>query len=258
MSSSYKQSKKDIAEPDQFLKTANGYVNKAANNLPKVIAVSGGILAVVLVCTILSGIFASKKQASGESLSAAVELTRRPVSNAIGADAVQAFADEKTKNEAVIAAFEKVRQEHAGTMAAISAICYMADANFKLGRHDQALTLYSEYLSKASKDSPLYLQALEGKAYTLEAKSDFAQAHSIFLKISDESKGDMAKARAEYNAARMLELQGKEADAANAYAKIEKKFDKKAYGIAQSAKDRLAKLAAKGIKPAQESEEANK
>ena len=133
--------------------------------------------------------------------------------------------------------------------AAVSAAYYLADADFHLEKYDEAASLFGEYISKAGKDAPMYLQALEGQAYTAEAKKDYAKAEALFRQLSETSKGDAMKGRALFNAARQLELLGKKDEAANAYAKIDADFATKAFEVSRTARDRLALLAAQGIKP---------
>lgn len=249
MSSAYKQSRKEILEPDQFLKTSNEYIGKAAANGKKIVTVFVSVLVVALAVALVSSYAKSKSEDAGEAFSQALALTSRPVSDAIGADTVKAFPSTKAKMEALERAFQKVMDEHGGTVAAISASYYLADAKFQLGKYEEASKLYATYLEKAGGAASMKFQAMEGQAYAAEAMGDGAKAHDLFTALADQQQDDTAKARAKFNAARALEVQGKKAEAAEAYQKVVNDFTGKAYGVTSAAQERLALLASQGITP---------
>ena len=76
---SYKQKRKEISEPDQFIKTSTEYWSVAAANKKLIISVACGLLALAIVVIVLSNMSKAKIQASGEALAAALTLAERPI-----------------------------------------------------------------------------------------------------------------------------------------------------------------------------------
>ena len=252
---SYKQKRREISEPDQFLKTSSAYWGMAAANRKLIIAVAAGLLSLAIVVIVVSNVMKAKVQASGEAFSAALALAERPVQGDVSALSAPAdvtpFATRQAKYEALEAAFQKLRDEHAGTRAAQSAAYYLADAQMQLGKVEAADELYAAYVGSAKAGAPLRLMALEGRGYAAEKRGDAVAALSFFEQLGREAQGEQWQARAAYHRARMLVLQGKKAEAAEAFERIGKDFSK-ATAMGALAKERLALLASEGIRPAVE------
>lgn len=249
---SYKQKRKEISEPDQFLKTSSEYWTVAAANKKLIISVSIGILALAIVIIVLSNVSKAKIQASGEALSAALSLAERPIKGdpmaMMAPTDLPAFETRQAKYEALEAALLKLREEHAGTRAAHSAAYYLADAQMKLGKLDEADKLYALYIGGAKAGTPLRLMALEGRGYVAENRADPTAALAFFDQMGGEAQSETWKAKSAYHRGRMLVLKGQKVEAAEAFDSIGKDFAK-ATSINLLARDRLAVLAAEGIRP---------
>lgn len=247
--SSYKQTRKEISEPDPFLKKSSGYLEKAAANKKTIFAVLGALAVLAVVIIVISGISKSKVRAAGEALSDAMTLVSRPAAEAGQPAGADAFPSKQAKYEALEAAFQKVCDEHAGTQAARSAAYYLADAKLHLGKYEEADKLYAAFIAKADSDSPMRLMALEGRAYAAEARNDLPGALKMFQQLGQESADESWKTKASFHEARMRELQGQKQEAADAYAAIVREH-KKIYTVSSHAQERLAILASQGIRPA--------
>ena len=247
---SYKQKRKEISEPDQFIKTSTEYWSVAAANKKLIISVACGLLALAIVVIVLSNMSKAKIQASGEALAAALTLAERPIkgdpSAVMASEDLAPFETRQAKYEAIEAALTKLRDEHTGTRAASTAAYYLADAKLQLGKAEEADKLYELYIAGAKAGSPLRLMALEGRGYVAEQRADANAALAFFEQMGSEAKGEQWKAKAAYH--RMLVLKGQKAEAAEAFAKIGKDFTK-ATSINMLAQERLAVLATEGVRP---------
>ena len=249
---SYKQKRKEISEPDQFIKTATEYWSVAAANKKLIISVACGLLALAIVIIVLSNVSKAKIQASGEALSAALTLAERPIKGdpmaAMASEELTPFETRQAKYEAIETALTALRDEHTGTRAANTAAYYLADAKLQLGKAEEADKLYELYIASAKAGSPLRLMALEGRGYVAEQRADANAALAFFEQMGSEAKDEQWKAKAAYHRGRMLVLKGQKAEAAEAFAKIGKDFAK-ATSINMLAQERLAVLATEGIRP---------
>lgn len=249
---SYKQKRKEIREPDQFIKTSTEYWGLAAANKKPIIAAAIGLLVLAIAVIAISSVSKSKNQASGEAFSAALALAERPVKGELGAlqasdDAVP-FETQQAKNEALEAALKNLRDEHAGTRAANSAAYHLADVQMKLGKTDEADKLYETFIANTKEGAPLRLLALEGRGYVAENRGNVDTALAFFEQMGRESQDDKWKAKAAYHRGRMLFLKGQKLEAAEAFDRIGQDFSK-ATAINVLAKERLALLASEGIRP---------
>jgi tetratricopeptide (TPR) repeat protein len=249
---SYKQKRKEIREPDQFMKASAEYWALASANKKLIVSVAAGLLALALVIIVFSNVSKAKTQASGEALLDALTLAERPIQGTpqallSGAD-LPAFATAQDKYTALADGLTKLRVEHEGTRAASVAAYYLADAQMKLGKHDEADALYEEFLRGARADSPLRLMAIEGRGYVAEKRGNTDGALAFFEQLGRDSQDDTWKAKAAYHRGRMLVLKGQKAEAAEAFDRVAKDFTK-ATAIVLLAQDRLALLAAEGVRP---------
>ena len=249
---SYKQKRKEISEPDQFLKTSSEYWSVAAANKKLIISVAVGLLALAIVIIVLSNVSKAKIQTSGEALSAALSLAERPVKGdpmaLMAPTDLVPFETHQAKYEALEAALKALRDEHAGTRAAHSAAYYLADAQMKLGKFEEADKLYELYIGIAKAGSPLRLMALEGRGYAAESRADPTSALAFFEQIGREAQAEKWKAKSAYHRGRMLALQGQKVEAAEAFERIGKDFAK-VTSVNLLAQERLAVLASEGIRP---------
>lgn len=185
------------------------------------------------------------------ALAAALVVLDRPVRGEseplADADAQPAFASQTEKDEGLIKELSNVRQKYPRSRAAVVAALPIADANLRLGRPDEALKFFQDFLKASSVDAPLRAQALEGEGYAFEAKGQLDQALASFDELS-RSKGEFLAGMGLYHRARILAQQGKKQEAADALAQISTSFPNTP--VARLAADRLTALADQGIKPA--------
>lgn len=248
--SSEKLTKKEIREPDQFLKVTTEFWKKAAQHQKAMGIAALAILGVFVIAIFVNRSFEKKAVNSGGALSRALELARRGVDKGTDPTAssdLPNFSTYQEKYETIAAELEKVRADFPGSQAARSAAYYLADAKFQLGKLDEADALYGEYIGQTSAGDPLRVMALEGRGYVAESKKDWAKALELFEQMNREASGDPSKARAALHRARILAASGKKQEAAEAFQKIQQDF--KEDPAARQASERLALLAGEGIHP---------
>lgn len=243
-----KLSRKEIREPDPFVRVTSAYWTKLVEN-QKFVAVG---LLVFLVALVVIGLVARSSQnrarESGAALSRALVLTRRSIAGSLepGQDsAAEKFPSQRAKSEELAKQLEFVRSQYPGSDAARTAAVFLGDAQLQQGKLDAAQKSYEEYLASAPPGEPLRVVALEGLGYVFEARKDLDKALDSFDRMSREAAGDPAKAQAAFQRARVLELQGKKPEAAAAFQKVKEDFKETA--AARNAGERLALLGAQGV-----------
>lgn len=220
-----KITKKDIQEakrPDLVLVRASSLFDWLLDHRLGVL----GVLALVLIAVSAVGLVRSaataREREAGETLSAAVELSQRPVAAQSSGDvAAKLFASRQAKDEAVEAALAAVADKHPDTNAAAVARLDLARIQLSKGQYDEAIAGYQGYLDAFPK-SGLRLLALEGLGYAFEGKSDHAKAGETFALLA----GDGAPARALYHQARLNEAQGKKDEARKLYEQVVSEFER--------------------------------
>ncbi|HEY3448311.1 MAG TPA: tetratricopeptide repeat protein [Myxococcales bacterium] len=258
--SSDKLSRKEIRNPDPFVRVTSQLWAKLIEN-QKMVGL--GLAAVFVVFVVSAGavrMTQSSSKEAGAALARAMELSRRPVEGSMEAlqdpTAEQKFKTAQEKHEAVAKAMDEVRKAHAGKEAGRTATVFWADAQFQLGKLDDAIAGYQQYLSESRPDDALRLVACEGLGYAYEGKKDLEKAREAFEKMSKEAAGEPAKARAAYHVARILEAQGKKVEAAAAYQKLKDEYKEAA--AAREADERLALLAMQGVPMPEKAKDAPK
>lgn len=247
--STEKLSRKEIREPDPFVRVIAAFWEKLVEH-QKPIAIGIGAVVVLFLATafVLHRGQAKDRESSG-ALARALAMATRPVAGASADEPddpqAEKFATAQQKNEALAKELGEVRTRYAGTEAARTATVFWADAQFHLGKLDDAAKGYDEYLKISHENDALRITALEGLGYIHESKGELDKAADAFDRMSREAAGEPAKARAGFQRARMLEAQGKKQDAAAAFQKI--KDDFKDAPAARDAEERLALLAMQGV-----------
>jgi tetratricopeptide (TPR) repeat protein len=182
------------------------------------------------------------------ALSSALKVVERPVRTDAPPtpDDEPPFASQTEKDEALIKELANVRQKYPRSRAAITADLPLGEAQLRLGRPDEALRSFQDFLKASAADDPLRAEALEGEGYAYEAKGQLDQALSSFDALS-KSKTEFLGGMGLYHRGRILVAQGKKQEAAEAFAQISTSFPNTP--AARLASDRLALLAEQGIKP---------
>ena len=248
MASEDRLTKQQLRDPDPFVRVSTDYWNKLMAHQKAITAGVGVTLGVLFLIAIGSHFMSAKGDEAGAALSRAIEIARRPVegSTDLAADAeLPKFKTQKEKNEELAKAFDEVQKKYAGSEAGRLAALSFADTQYQLGKPDEALKAYEEFLAKAPTDDPMRALAYEGQGYLHESKKDYAKATDAFGSMAQY--GAASKERSEYHQARMLEAQGKKMEAAVAFQKVKTEY--KDSSTARAAGDRLALLGAQGVVP---------
>ena len=238
-----KLSKRELAGPDKFQAQSQSYLDWAHEHPKHVLWGGVGLLALILAIGLIfgGGDSGPKVTKGGKQLAAALALLDRPVvapGDEAPAAGTETFASETEKQQAIEKALAEVREQHPGSDVARSALLPLADARFKLGKFDEALAAYDEYLGAAGKDDPMRFLALEGRATALEAKGDATAAVAAWDRMKEEAP-DFAD-RALFGKARLLEQQGKWDEARKLYEQIKSEYGQSP--VNRFASERLAVL----------------
>lgn len=152
------------------------------------------------------------------------------------------FADEKQKNEAVRAQFEKVRAEGGGSRVAALAGFFVADLSEKLGEKEKAEAQFGELASELAPTDNLYFLAVERAAYLQETRGDLDGALKALAKLANVEKGFYSDF-ATFHQARLYLDKGETERARNLLERIDRDFATSP--VAEAARERLAGLAPK-------------
>ncbi len=105
-------------------------------------------------------------------------------------------------------AYRKVSRKYANTTAALFGKLGEANAQFELGKFDEALKAYTKALESADYNNFVKWRAMEGIGFSLEAMKKYDEAKKAFEKIATVADGAY-KPESGYHVARMLLIQGK-------------------------------------------------
>ena len=161
-------------------------------------------------------------------------------------EAQKPFATQKEKDEAIVASLSRFREEYRRTRSAATAALPLAQALYRLGRYDEALKIFDDYLAEAPKDDLLRAAALEGKGYSHEAKGQLEEAVTSYEELSRLEKSEFLDGMGLFHRARILILQGKKEEAAKVLSEIPGAFPDSA--AARMATERMNLLASQGVK----------
>jgi tetratricopeptide (TPR) repeat protein len=89
--------------------------------------------------------------------------------------------------------FKKITQQYPDTGGGIAALFYAGACSYRLGKIDDALTYYQNFLKKTGEiDVRLRPLAYEGIGYIYERKNDYKQALEWFEKQDKDSGGGLS------------------------------------------------------------------
>lgn len=213
------------------------------------VALVAAILVVVaaMVAAVVSSLSSRREQQAARNLGAALKSLDRPVGEPIPGDEQKPFANQQAKDLALVAGLSPFRAEYSGTLPAATAALPLGEAELRLGQADGALPHFGDFLSRTPSTQILRVSALEGEGYAWEAKGQLDRALDAFERMSREDAGGFLAGMGLYHRARVLLLQGKKTDAAQAFQELV--TAKPGTPAATLAQDRLGLLAAEGIHP---------
>ena len=132
-----------------------------------------------------------------------------------------------------MAALDKVRADHGGTAASLTAQAEVGFGKLKSGDAAGAQKDLSDFLAAAGKDHPLRFFAQESLGYAFEAQNKIDDARAAFDKLRELGM----PARADFQAARLSLVQGKP-DAKQQLERVTKEYSKET-DVVREANERL-------------------
>ena len=230
---SQKTDRKELRKPDEFQVVAGRAMQWVAGNQRTLALAIAGLAAVVLLAWGASAYKASRESKAGAALSEALELTSRPIAGeAPAAPGTETFPSKDERQKAVLAALDKVRNEHAGTLAALTAQAQLGFWKVKAGDPAGAQKELQEFLDKADQKHPLRVFAIESLGYAWEGQKKLDEARTTFAKLAEAG----APERGAFQAARLALVEGKP-DAKQLLEQVAKDYPKDP--VATAANERL-------------------
>jgi tetratricopeptide (TPR) repeat protein len=205
------------------------------------------VVAAALVAGIVSSLANRREQQAARGLGVALKALDRPVGDAIPGDEEKPYGTQKEKDEALVGALTPFRAEYSGTLPAATGALPLGDAEVRLGKADEALPRFNDFLNHTPSKQILRISALEGEGYAWEAKGQLDRALDAFERMSKEDAGGFLAGMGLYHRARIFLLEGKKAEAAQAFQELV--TAKPGTPAATLAQDRLGLLAAEGVRP---------
>ncbi|MFL5318420.1 MAG: tetratricopeptide repeat protein [Myxococcaceae bacterium] len=248
-----KLTRKELKQPDAF-QAAGAQASSWFQERQKAIGVAVAVVIVgglgIGLASYLSG---RGEENASKDLGATLRKVDRPVEekptpgDQNETEELPPFKSQKEKDEATEQALVQFRKDHGDTRASTTAELKLAQAQFRLGKFDEALTGYEDYLKHVGTDEPLRASALEGKGYVFEAKKDYEKALAAFEELGRENKTPFLEGMGPYHRARVLIEMGKKDEAAKELSNIPTQFPQTA--AARLAQERLSQLVASGVAP---------
>lgn len=225
------KNRKDDLDPnnDEFIQTTRSALDWAYERR----RLLGLLIAVALIASV-GGIVAKRmihaasaeaSQVFGEALKTSIapivsreaeEIPPKEESEVMTFESIEARATEALKG------YEKTIAEKGDTKVGTLAIAGKADALFKLGRYDDAIKAYEEFLSKdlpSEASMPLRAMAIEGLGNAYEAAGKTDEAKAKFEELAGK-ESEVAARMARYHLARIAEAKGQEEEAKKLYAEV--------------------------------------
>ncbi len=247
---SEKMTKQELSAPDAF----QLYGAEASDWLMKRSQIISTVAAVLVVGGLIAALVQyfnnRSEEAAAKQLGQTLETLERPVVEGVAlqpaAGELPPFKSEEERDTTTVTELTKFRAEHKGTDAALTAALPLGKAQYRLGKHDDALATFGEYTKEAPKGSPLLLSAYEGLGYAHEAKGQLDQALEAFKQMGQAEAGEFMVGMGQYHQARILVAQGKKDEAAQLLSDLKATQANAAAG--RLATERLAVLGAQGVK----------
>lgn len=184
-----KRLKKREIKEDKFVTLYFQAQEYLKQNGSHILSVLGVIVAVIVVALVLS------QKSLKKETEAAVELAKAQLKYSAGdyAGAIPLLRD--------------LCEEFDGTDSGVEGLIYLANAIYREGNYDEAMTFYEKYLSKGD-DEVLLSSALAGKAACLEAQGKPLEAAQQYQAAAEQYSDVFLSAEQLYSAARCYALAG--------------------------------------------------
>jgi tetratricopeptide (TPR) repeat protein len=167
MAKSFKISRKELSQPDQFISTTDIILTYFSRHKTRFIYVFIG-----LVLFTFSFVIFNHNQLKNSLLMEALYYEMEKVSFSEGVKSTEKINEMKEK----LKEFKQSSQKQRATLM-------IADKYFNIGEYDQALKLYKIIESESSKNTLSRKIAMIGAAYSLEGKNDYKDAIIIYQKV---------------------------------------------------------------------------
>lgn len=242
--------RKELKQPDAFQKVG-GTASQWLIDRQKLVAGLALGLLLLGAGVSLASYFGDRNQSeASNALGTALAVLDRPVAGTPGGRSdLPPFATESERREALIKALSDFRSSHGKSASSTTASLVLAQTLLLQGKLDEALATYDDYLKTAGQESPLRAIALEGRGYAFEAQGKLDDAYAAFEQLGREGRTKLLEGMGLYHQARIRILQGKKEEAAKQLSEISGAAPDSA--ASRLAAERLAALAAEGIKPPQ-------
>jgi len=241
MSKSADLTRKDMKEPDKFQVVA-GEAASWLTGHRRTAVLTGGVAVIALLVVVTVTTYREHQESMAGTLLSDVyraadgQISSVPLPGQRG----PFFADDASRQRAVIAAATSAMAEVPGTRAASLAAVARGDAHVKLGEWDQAAVAYQAYLAGAPRDDSFRFGALGGLAVVAEGKGNVEEALAAWTRLATEVPAQAD--RADLEKARLLAASGKTAEAKAILAGFAEAH--KGSSLASEAQDRLGRLGA--------------
>ena len=244
-------SRKELRAPDAFQRIGSE-ARTWLQERQKTLAVLAALIAVASVAALLASYFSGKAESqAAEMFGVALKLLSRPVQssstpNESDPEDDPPFPSQRAKDEAVLQELSRLRTVHPKTRAAHTAALPLGEAAYRLGKYDQALNAFEDFLKAVPQTDPLRAEALEGEGYVFEAKRQLEQALLTYDQLATVTKGEFMTGMGLYHRARILVQQGKKDDAAKAFVELKSNYPTST--ASRLAGERISLLEREGVK----------
>lgn len=209
---------------DEFTEKTAGLFKWIIDNGKVLAAVSAlGVAGVVGYTLMERGDHAADAEASAAFFGAAEAADKARPLGAPKAGETQTAEAKKGQLEKARLLFESTKTSYDGRRVAQLAGLGEAGTHAALGQHDKALAGYETFIAGKDVDPFAKVVALQAKATVQENKKDFTGALATWTAIRDQDTKAFGL-MAGMNMGRLLETQGKAAEARAAYEKLQKDF----------------------------------
>lgn len=239
MSKSAELSRKEIKQPDQFQVVAGEAASWMTGHRRQTLLVVGAVAALLVAAIAFLAVRERRSTAAATLLSelyrtSGAEISAVPLPGVPG----PFFPSDGARQQAVVAAADRLLAEAPGTSQAALAALAKGDALLRLAQYEPSIAAYQLYLSTARRNDSFRFAALEGLALAAEGKGDSEGALAGWVRLGGEVTAQAD--RADLERARLLAAAGKADEARTLLAAFGDNH--KGSMLTGEAAERLAKL----------------
>jgi TolA-binding protein len=228
---------------NEFAMTTGRVMDTLSGQRDRILMIGGGI---VLVAALVGGYLYIQRQAdnsAGSALGSAMTIANGqivPAPTVPGAtQQAGTYPTEQARNDAAVAAYQKVIAEYPNHSAGLSARYHLAGLMLSMGKAAEAAQGFAEVSAKAG-SSLVGPMAKMGQAQALAAQSKFDEALAILTELSGQRDSKLPMDGVLMELARVCQKAGKTQDARAAYKRVVDEFPQSPY--VQDARQQLAAI----------------